>query len=783
MQDFEKLGVFYLGKKVDPATGMRTEDLVLFDSKDLATHAVCVGMTGSGKTGMGITLLEEAGIDKIPAIVIDPKGDLGNLLLTFPHLSAEEFQPWIDSREAEKKGMDVPSYAKEVASTWQKGLAEWGENAERIQKFRNGVELAIYTPASNAGTPLSILNSFSVPSKVEMLDVTQLRERIATTTSSLLGLLGISADPLKSREHLLLSSLISNSWESGKEIDIPSLIQQIINPPFSKIGVLDLETVYPAKERMELAISLNHLLASPAFQAWMEGEPLDIKRLLYTEEGKPKISVISIAHLSDPERMFFVTLLLNEFIDWMRLQEGTSSLRALLYMDEIFGFFPPTAMPPSKLPMLTLLKQARAFGVGVILVTQNPVDLDYKGLSNCGTWFIGKLQTERDKARILEGLNTASNGELDQKTLNTLMAMTGNRTFLMRSIHEKDPILFQTRWTLSYLRGPMTLAQIASLTDKSSVPEVKKSPLLSSKKMEAKPTVPPGIEEYFVNSASGPTHYQPKILAMARVHFVNAKNKVDLWRDLSLVFPMEEGATAVSWEKGTALSEQLEKTPSQESSYEELPAEWMREKTYLSYKKSLVDVLYQNETLSIFLVAKLSMTSSVGETQGDFKVRVLQALREKRDAGVNTLRAKYSEKIAAITNKLGRAQNALAEKQQQAGRQKWETVISVGTTLLGTIFGRGVTKGTISQAGTSLRRAGQIGKDSGKVTEAAESIKNYQQQLDTLESDLQREVAAISTESDPEKIAIETVAIHPKKADISVEKIALLWWATSKLDH
>lgn len=782
MPDFEKLGLFYFGKIIDPKTDKPTENLLLYESKNLTTHAVCVGMTGSGKTGLGISILEEAGIDRIPAIVIDPKGDLGNLLLTFPTLTPEEFTPWIDQAEAERKGLDAATYAKETASKWKKGLAEWGESADRIKNFRDSVELAIYTPASKAGIPLSILNSFTAPSPEELLDTAQVRDRILSTTSSLLGLLGITADPIKSREHILISTIIAQAWQAGKEITIEALIQQVQKPPFSKIGALDIDTFYPPKERLELSISLNNLLASPGFQAWMEGEPLDIKKLLYTGEGKPRIAILSIAHLSDSERMFFVTLLLNEFIDWMRRQEGTSSLRALLYMDEIFGFFPPTAMPPSKLPMLTLLKQARAFGVGIVLVTQNPVDLDYKGLSNCGTWFIGKLQTERDKARVIEGLKVASNGEVDAGTLDKMIALTGNRTFIMRSIHEKEPILFQTRWTLSYLRGPLTLAQISKLTDKSAIPAMLKPAVSPTLKKELKPNSPTGVEEYFVSSNKQPMHYEPKVLAMGKVHFVDSKNKVDLWQEVCFALSAEPDGKSVNWQNGTnipALKERLEKTANPESTFGELPAGLMQEKAYRSFEKAFSESLYQNQTLSLFRAAELNMVSKVGEDEGEFRVRVAQALREKRDEMVKKLRDKYADKIASLTNKIQRAQAKLADKQQKAGAQKWDALLSAGTTLLGTIFGRGVTKGTISQAGTTLRRAGQIDKGSRQATQAEEEVEAYQQQLRDLETQMNNEMATLSVDSNPQSMTIETLSIHPKKSDISVEKVALVWWSES----
>src|SRR5512137_1410626 len=466
MQDYEKLGVFYLGREYDLTAQKPAENLVLYDAKDLVTHAVCVGMTGSGKTGLCLALLEEAAIDSIPAILIDPKGDLSNLLLTFPQLRGEDFAPWINPEDAAKKGLSPQDYANQQAALWKKGLADWGQTPERIQRLRDAVDLAIYTPGSNAGLPVSILKSFAAPEPAVLEDGELLRERINTTVTSLLGLLGIEADPIQSREHILISNLLDHAWKQGQDVDLAALIQLIQQPPMTKIGVLDLESFYPSKDRFGLVMALNNLLASPGFSAWMEGEPLDVGRMLYSPTGKPRLSIVSIAHLSDPERMFFVSLLLNQTLGWMRQQSGTTSLRAILYMDEIFGYFPPTANPPSKTPLLTLLKQARAFGLGIVLATQNPVDLDYKGLSNAGTWFIGRLQTDRDKARVLEGLEgvaaTASSG-FDRQKMEQILAGLGNRIFLMNNTHEDAPVVFQTRWALSYLRGPQTRNQIKTL--------------------------------------------------------------------------------------------------------------------------------------------------------------------------------------------------------------------------------------------------------------------------------------------------------------------------------
>ncbi len=471
--NLEKLGAFYLGRRYDVEEKTSSNEPLrpllplLYDAKDLTTHGLIVGMTGSGKTGISVVLLEEAAIDGIPALIIDPKGDMGNLLLSFPKLRPSDFRPWIDESEASRKGVDPDTFAAQTAEKWQSGLADWGQNRNRIKKFRSSVDLAVYTPGSEAGLPLSMLRSFAAPPAGQAKDSDAFRERILTTVSGLLGLLGLTgakSDPIRSREHILLSKLLEGAWREGRDLDIATLIRSIQEPPFEKMGVMDLESFFPSKDRRELAMQLNNLLASPAFEVWRKGEPLDIHRLLYTPEGHPRHSIFSIAHLSDAERMFFVSMLLNEVIAWMRTLPGTDSLRAILYMDEIFGYFPPTAVPPSKIPMLTLLKQARAYGLGVLLATQNPVDLDYKGLSNTGTWFLGRLQTERDKERVIDGLEGASGGKrFDRRKTEQLLAGLGKRVFLMHNVHEDEPTLLQTRWALSYLRGPLTKTQIEML--------------------------------------------------------------------------------------------------------------------------------------------------------------------------------------------------------------------------------------------------------------------------------------------------------------------------------
>jgi hypothetical protein len=467
-EQFEKLGAFYLGRPYDPVEKAAQPGLILYDSKDLVTHAVCVGMTGSGKTGLCIDLLEEAALDGVPAIAIDPKGDLTNLMLTFPELRPEDFRPWINEDDARAKSLSPGDYAAQQAKLWRDGLAAWGEDGDRIRRLKDAADFAIYTPGSSAGIPISIVASFAAPAQGIRDDSELLRDRVTTTASSVLGLLGIAADPIQSREHILIANLLTKAWSAGEGLDLAALIAQIQKPPMARVGALDLESFYPEKERGQLAVKMNNLLASPGFNAWLEGVPLDVGHLLRTESGKPRVAIVSIAHLSEAERMFFVSLLLNQVLDWVRTQSGTTSLRAVLYMDEIFGYFPPVAEPPSKRPLLTLLKQSRAFGLGIVLATQNPVDLDYKGLANTGTWFLGRLQTERDKARVLEGLESASaaaHAELDMGEIDQLLSGLSQRVFLMHNVHEDAPVVFESRWAMSYLRGPLTRDQIKKLMD------------------------------------------------------------------------------------------------------------------------------------------------------------------------------------------------------------------------------------------------------------------------------------------------------------------------------
>jgi hypothetical protein len=731
VQDFEKLGVFYLGREFDLAKNILKEDLVLYDSRDLVTHAVCVGMTGSGKTGLCIGLLEEALIDNIPAIVVDPKGDLANLLLTFPDLTADDFLPWINEEEARRKGVSPQEYAAKQADLWKKGLAEWGQDGARIRKLKDSAEFAIYTPGSTAGLPVSILKSFAFPGKAVTDDSELLGERIATTVTSLLNLLGIEADPIQSREHILLSTILDTAWKQGQDLDLAGFIQATQSPPVARIGVFDLESFFPSKDRFALAMKLNNLLAAPGFSAWLEGDPLDIDRMFHTSEGKPRVSIFSIAHLNDTERMFFVSLLLTQLLGWMRSQSGTTSLRTLFYMDEIFGYFPPVANPPSKAPLLTLLKQARAFGLGIVLATQNPVDLDYKGLSNTGTWFLGRLQTERDKERVLDGLEGAAAGgagRVDRKRMEQTLAGLGQRVFLMKNVHEDAPVVFQTRWTMSYLRGPLTRTQIKQLMDEKKAARPEPAPATKPAAAEApapktrytapasaRPVLPPDVPQFFLpvrspQAEGAAVHYEPMLLGIGKVYYADAKVGVAAQKDVCLLGELSKGPTSINWDEAREAEVKegdLEKFPHDpDSSFGELPREASNPKSYAAWGTAFKEWVYRNRKLEVFKSPSLGVVSNLGESERDFRIRLTQAGREKRDQQVERLRQKYAPKIATLTDRIRRAELAVEREKAQATQQKLSTAISFGATILTALTGRkAISQSTLGRASTAARAA------------------------------------------------------------------------------
>ena len=790
VQDFEKLGVFYLGRAYDLAKKTRKDDPLLYDSRDLVTHAVCVGMTGSGKTGLCLSLIEEAAIDGVPAILIDPKGDLADLLLTFPRLAPEDFRPWINEEDAARKGLTPDDYAKQQADLWKKGLAEWGQDGRRIQKLRDAADFAIYTPGSSAGLPVSILKSFAAPEPASAGDEEALREKIASTATGLLTLLGVDADPLKSREHILVSSVLADAWGKGEDLGLEALIGRIQTPPFKKVGVVDLESFFPAKDRFALAMSLNNLLAAPGFASWLEGEPLEVGALLRTSAGKPRIAIFSVAHLSDAERMFFVTLLLNQTLAWMRAQSGTTSLRAILYMDEIAGYFPPVANPPAKAPLITLLKQGRAFGLGVVLATQNPVDLDYKGLANTGTWLLGRLQTERDKARVLEGLEGAAAGanqKFDRGRMEQTLAGLGSRVFLLNNVHEDAPEVFETRWAMSYLRGPLTRGQIKTLMDpvrgKTSPAAAPRSGSAAVSPSSAaaggpRPVLAPDVPQAFVpvRGKADSVVYRPAVLGLAEVHYADAKSGVSSTEKLALVAAV---ADPVDWSAAAEPDfavEDLEENPEGGARFEDPGDAMGRKKIADSWSKDLATWIYRERTLDLRRSASAGEISKPGESEADFRSRIQQGAREARDAAAEKLRQKYAPRLAALQERLRRAQQAVSREKQEAQGAGLQTAISVGATVLGALFGRkAISATTIGKATTAARSAGRTMKQAGDVGRAEETVGAIQQQMQDLDGELQSELAASQTATDPATEKLETVSLRPKKSDITVRRVALVW--------
>jgi hypothetical protein len=802
MTDFEKLGVLYLGRPYDLEAKKPKGGLVLYDSRDLVTHAVCVGMTGSGKTGLCLALLEEAAIDGIPALVIDPKGDLGNLLLTFPDLAPGDFRPWVNEDDARRKGVEPEAFAAAEAEKWKKGLAEWGQDGARVKRLRDAADMVIYTPGSRSGIPVSILRSFDAPPPEVADDSELMRERVTTTATSLLGLVGIDADPIKSREHILLSTLLDAAWRAGQSVDVAALVQQVQQPPVARIGVLEMEAFFPQKERFAFAMALNNLLAAPGFGAWMEGEPLDVQRLLYTPQGKPRLAVFSIAHLNDAERMFFVSLLLNQALGWMRSQSGTTSLRALIYMDEIFGYLPPVANPPSKIAMLTLLKQARAFGVGMVLATQNPVDLDYKALSNAGTWFIGRLQTERDQMRVLDGLEGASSsgGAFDRQAMGRVLGALGNRVFLMHNVHEDGPEIFESRWAMSYLRGPLTRTQIKALMDprrgefgapatpaqapaaSAAAASASASPAAfsSAPAVSARWILPPEIPQFFA-PAAGRATFAPMLAGAAQVRFTDTKTRVDVPRGVVVVTPITEDAVPVDWanarEAEFALAD-LSKEPPAGAAFAELPSSAQKAKSYADWTKSFIAWLAREQSLQLLRSDALGLVSKPGESEADFRVRLQQAAREERDEQVTKLRQKYASKIATLQERLRRADQEIQKQQEQASESKVNTAISFGTTVIGALFGRKTfSAGTISKAGTAARGVGRSMKEAQDVSRAQENKTAIEAQLQEIEATLQAEAAGIEAAHSPLTEPLETMALKPKRTGIQVQLVALTWVA------
>ena len=817
-------GKFYLGRVVDAQTNEKTDHPLLYDPDDLVTHAVVVGMTGSGKTGLCLDLLEEAALNNIPALMIDPKGDITNALMHFPDLTPADFQPWINANEARREGKTAEQAAAETAALWRNGLASWDITPERIQKLKDGPQFAIYTPGSDAGLPVSILASLKAPDIPWNDNRELLREKISGTVTALLGLVGLrDIDPVRAKEHILLANIFEHAWSQGQDLDLASLIMQTQAPPFTKLGVFDVNTFFPEKERFDLAMMLNNILASPAFQSWIEGEPLDVASLLYQPDGRPRHTIFYIAHLSEAERMFFVTLLYSGVESWMRSQKGSTTLRALVYFDEIFGYLPPTANPPSKEPMLRMLKQARAFGVGMVLATQNPVDVDYKALSNAGTWFIGKLGTEQDKARLLDGLTTAASGGFDRRVYDDLISALGKRVFLLRNVHEKQPAVFQTRWAMNYLAGPVTRDQIPALNALAGVgtrlsvdgsqaavnsePLAATTPAIHDTKPSmslreaapetslpgeaAKPGVPGRTEEFFLpqnltvseaakrdgrslppSAKSAGILYQPVLMAQANISFSNRRYNLDhdVWQ--TAVVPEPDRRGVVRWqdyESEPIDPRTLDRTPVPDARFHMLETPLDDAKALSTLKKDFADWIYRGLEVKVKANDTLKIYGGPNVPEREFAKLCVAAAKAKSDAESEKVAAQYERKIDALEEKLKREERELADDEAEYSQRKQEEAVTHAETLFSLFSKR---RRSVSSSMTKRRMTAKAKAD---IEESKDQIEDYQKDIAELEAEAEEALAEIQAKWEAIAEETSTIPVTPTKSGINVALFGVAW--------
>lgn len=708
-----------------------------------------------------------------------------NLLLTFPSLQGSDFEPWIEEQDASNNGLSVKEFAQNTANLWKNGLERDFQNASRIEKFKNCADFTVYTPGSDAGVQISILSSFKAPNKEVIEDNDLLVSLVNSTVSSILSLIEEKSDTT-SKESILISSIFMNYFKENKDLTLEELITLIVTPPFSKIGVFDLETFFAQSERLKLALKLNNIIANPSFKTWIEGETLDISNLLYDETGKAKVSIFSIAHLNDSQRMFFVTLLLNQMVAWMRRQEGTTSLKALLYMDEIFGYFPPNSNPPSKQPMLTLLKQARSFGIGIILSTQNPVDIDYKGLANIGTWFIGRLQTKQDKEKVIDGLSSANEGNLNKDEVMNLISNLEKRNFILKNINEDGIKIFETRWALSYLKGPISKDGIKKLMSE------KKKENITTQKIEnenqttqiniekgiPKPIITSNLTEKYLYSSQNSAYYlQPYLICSCDVHYIDAPKNIDFEEKISYKIYLDENMKNIDFEEKEELgNNSFEEKEKPNSFYYELPSFIQKEKDLKVIEKDFMDYIYRSSKLTLYKNEFLKITSKQTESLNDFKIRLQDRLNEKIDLEVEKLKVKFVKENDSIETKLSKLYEKLQKEEIQATSTTTDTIISIGTSLLGAFFGNSViNKTNIGKVATSAKGASKILKERNDVKQVENEILELQQQKEALKTLLENEIGKINLANQSSNFPIEEIFIKPKRSDIYNTKLALLW--------
>ncbi len=787
----------HIGQALDLSTRKPTEERLGIPSHQLTTHGVIVGMTGSGKTGLGIVLLEEVLRAGVPALILDPKGDMGNLALTFPDLAPADFEPWVDASQAAREGLSTGQLADRTAEAWRKGLAGAGLTGEDVRGFRSGVDVRIVTPGSTTGVPLNVLGDLSAPEGSWEEQGEALREEIEGLVSGLLVLAGLEADPLTSREHILLANLVEHAWRDGRSLDLAALLGQIQEPPMRRLGVFELDAFFPAKDRMALAMRLNGLLASPSFAEWLQGDPADVDTLLRAPDGRPRATIVHMAHLSDTERQFVVTLLLSKVVTWMRRQAGTSDLRALVYVDELFGFAPPTAEPPSKRPLLTLFKQARAHGVGLVVATQNPVDMDYKLMSNAGTWMVGRLQTERDKARIVEALRSAS-GDVDVAAWDARLGELGKREFVLESASSDVPRLFTTRWAMSYLRGPLTRPEIVRLRASSAEEGAPAAPdaaprsaagrtpvLEAASSSEGSPVAPRVAADVPVRWLDGAAPWARALGADAggplqagialRVRLLFDDERAGLrheeeWESVLYpvgAHPRPEDAVSVDYH-----DRDFRDAPPATVLYAMPDAPLGKAELFRRLRKEMEDHLFRSRTLTLWRNDALKLFSRVGESEDDFRKRCLEAAEDAADGEAAKLRDRCEKRLDAARDRKAQAERRVRELQTDVGtRRQQEVVAGAGDILSLFLGGR---RRMRSLSGAASRRS-QTMRTQERLQSASETMEDHEEAIRSLEDELAAELQAGWAKWEKAAASITAVDIPLEKTDVRVEEMLLFW--------
>jgi hypothetical protein len=811
----------FLGRAFSPTLHQPLDEPYVINQRDLVTHAVCLGMTGTGKTGLGIVLLEEVLLQSVPTIIIDPKGDITNLALTFDKLQPSDFEAWTDSDSATQQHKSVAQLAAQTAKQWGEGLQRDGILPERIARFNDRVDVRIYTPGSDAGISVNVLRSFAPPSGLTWARHTELlRDRIAQTCSAILELVGIEADPLKSREHILMALVFESAWRAGQDLDLPYLIRMIQEPPVQRVGMFDLEAFYPRKDRFELCMLLNNIAASPSFVAWQTGEPLDVQTLLQPIRGvggsnpigKTRASIFCLAHLDDAERQFFVTLLLSQMVSWMRAQSGTSVMRALVYFDEVYGYCPPFPRnPSSKTPLMQLLKQGRAAGLSVFLATQNPADLDYKGLGNVGTWFVGRLRTERDRMRAREGLEGAGVG-IDRDELESPLSSLPPRTFLAQQASGAAQFM-QTRWAMSYLRGPLTNAQINLLktqrgwqSDSAPVSAPFVAPVAATASAIPsddapiqKPTfqrriamertaLPPDVREVFLHrvslaqsrvaGANTPRMYRPYLLASAVARITDRASGVMYDDRFSYLVTLDRVLRAPDFAQAQALAgfepSALEHEPLPDVEFANLPAginvRWLRQ-----CERLLIEHVYRHVVAKVWYNRTLKVYGAPNENQQDLRQRCEDLARAKRDADAERVRKQFDTRIAALQDKLAREERELTADRKELDARKREEMLTNAESLFNFVLRRRHTTGRSVSYGAQKRRLTQSAAED--VRESEDMIELLRDQLQQAEREYRDSLNAISDKWTAALNDLQEISLVPRKSDIFADVVAIAWAA------